>query len=86
MWTAAIVQRGSRTPTEPFVARFSIGIILGVVAEFAFMRPSTRPMMSSFAALWMGRKQNVGWKFQHGCLIGQHALTPSFWQFGHLLA
>jgi hypothetical protein len=86
MCSDAIVQQRLRTPTGPFFARFFIGIILGLVAEFAFMRPSTRLMMSSFAALWMRRKQNVGWKFQHGCLIGQHARTPSFWQLGHLLA
>jgi hypothetical protein len=73
MCSVAIVQRGLRTPTGPFFARFFIGIILGLVAEFA----STRLMMSSFAARWMGRKQNVGWKFQHGCSTGRHALTLS---------
>jgi hypothetical protein len=73
----AIVQQRLRTPTGPFFARCFIGIILGLVAEFAFMRPSTRLMMSSFAARWMGRKQIVGWKFQHGFLTGRHALTPS---------
>jgi hypothetical protein len=77
MRPAAIVQQRLRTPTGPFFARFFIGIILGLVAEFAFMRPSTRLMMSFFAARWMGRKQNVGWKFQHGCSTGRHALTPS---------
>jgi len=40
-----IVQRGLRTPTGPFFARFFIGIILGLVAEFAFMRVLTRLMM-----------------------------------------
>jgi len=40
-----IVQRGLRTPTGPFFARFFIGIILGLVAEFAFMKVSTRLMM-----------------------------------------
>ena len=64
---ASIVQQGLRTPTGPFFARFFIGIILGLVAEFAFMGPSTRLVMSFFAARWMGRKQIVGWKFQHGC-------------------
>jgi hypothetical protein len=33
--------------------------------------------MPSFAARWMGGKQNVGWKFQHGCSTGRHALTLS---------
>src|ERR1700736_637477 len=75
MRAGPIVQQRLRTPTGPFFARFFIGIILGLVAEFAFIRPSTRLMMSSFAARWMGRKQNVGWKFQHGCSTGWHALT-----------
>jgi len=81
-----IVQQRLRTPTGPFFARFFIGIILGLVAEFAFMGPSTRLVMSFFAARSMGRKQNVGWKFQHGCSTGRHALTPSFWQLSHLSA
>src|ERR1700726_4339222 len=72
-----VVQQRLRTPTGPFFARFFIGIILGLVAEFAFMRPSRRLTMSSFAARWMGRKQNVGGKFQHGCSTGRHALTLS---------
>jgi len=76
MRSVVVVQRGLRTPTGPFFARFFIGIILGLVAELAFMRPSTKLMMSSFAALWMGRRQNVGWKFQHGCSTGRPALTP----------
>jgi hypothetical protein len=41
------------------------------------MRPSTKLMMSSFAARWIGRQQNAGWKFQHGCSTGRPALTPS---------
>jgi hypothetical protein len=73
-----VVQRGLRTPTGPFFARFFIGIILGLVAEFAFMGLSTRLVMSFFAARWMGRKQIVGLKSQHGCSTGRHALTPSF--------
>jgi hypothetical protein len=77
MPAGAIVQQRLRTPTGPFFARFFIGIILGLVAGFAFIRPSTRLMMSSFAARWMGRKQNVGWKFQHGCSTGRPALTLS---------
>jgi hypothetical protein len=77
MRSNAVVQQRLRTPTGPFFARFFIGIILGLVAEFAFMRPSTRLIMSSFAARWMSREQNVGWKFQHGCSTGQPALTPS---------
>ena len=74
---AGVVERSLRTPTGPPFARFFIGIILGLVAEFAFIEPSTRLMMSSFAARWMGGKQNVGWKFQHGCSTGRHALTLS---------
>jgi hypothetical protein len=35
---------------RPFFARFFIGIILGLAAEFAFMRPWTKLMMSSFAS------------------------------------
>ena len=81
-----VVQRGLRTPTGPFFARFFIGIILGLVAEFAFMGPSTRLVMSFSAARWMGRKQIGGWKFRHGCSTGRHALTPSFWQLSRLSA
>jgi hypothetical protein len=77
MRSAAIIQRGLRTPTGPFFARFFIGIILGLVAEFAFMGPSTRLVMSFFAARWMGRKQIVGLKYQRGCSTGRHILTPS---------
>jgi hypothetical protein len=76
--TGSIVQRGLRTPTGPFFARFFIGIILGLGAEFAFMGPSTRPTMSFFAAPWTDRKQTVGWKFPHGCSTGRHAMTPGF--------
>jgi hypothetical protein len=76
--SAAIVQQGLRTPTGPFFARFFIDIILGLVAEFALMGPSTRLGMSFFAARWMGRKQIVGLKYQHGCSTGRHALTPGF--------
>ena len=43
-----VIQRGLRTPTGPFFARFFIGIILGLVAEFAFMRQSTKLVMSFF--------------------------------------
>jgi hypothetical protein len=82
--TRSIVQRGLRTPTGPFFARFFIDIILGLVAEFAFMGPSTRLVMSFFAARWMDRKQTVGLKYQHGCSTGRHALTPSFWQLSRL--
>ena len=53
--SVTVVQQGLRTPTGPFFARFFIGIILGLVAEFAFMGPSTRLVMSFFAARWMGR-------------------------------
>jgi hypothetical protein len=47
-----------RTPTGPFFGRFFIGIILGLVAEFAFMVPSTRMVLSSSAARW---KSNRNW-------------------------
>jgi hypothetical protein len=77
MGPSSVVQQRLRTPTGPFFARFFIGIILGSVAEFAFMGPSTRLVMSFFAARWMGRKQIVGWKFQHGCSTGRHAPTRS---------
>jgi hypothetical protein len=77
MRSDAIVQQHLRTPTGPFFARFFIGIIPGLVTAFAFMRPSTRLIMSSFAARWVSREQNVGWKFRHGCSTGRHALTPS---------
>ena len=86
MRAGPIVQQRLRTPTGPFFARFFIGIILGLVAEFAFMRPSRRLTMSSFAARWMGRKQNVGGKFQHGCSTGRHALTLSLWPLSRLSA
>jgi hypothetical protein len=78
MRTDFVVQRGLRTPTGPFFARFFIGIILGLVAEFAFMGPSTRLVMSFFAARWMDRKQIVGLKYQGGCSTGRHTLTPTF--------
>ena len=86
MTTRSIVQRGLRTPTGPFFARFFIGIILGLVAEFAFMGQSTKLVMSSSAARWMGRKQIGGLKFRHGCSTGRHALTPGFWQLSRLSA
>jgi hypothetical protein len=86
VWSCVVVQQGLRTPTGPFFVRFFITIILGLVAEFAFMGRSTRLVMSFFAARWMGRKQNVGWKFQHGCSTGRHALRLRFWQLGHLSA
>ena len=78
MEPGSIVQRGLRTPTGPFFARFFIDIILGLVAEFAFMGPSTRLVMSFFAARWMDRKQIVGLKYQGGCSTGRHTLTPTF--------
>jgi hypothetical protein len=76
MGARAVVQRRLRTPTGPFFARFFIGIILGLVAEFAFMVPSTRLTKSSSAARWKSRKQTVGWKFRRGCSTGRHAMTP----------
>jgi hypothetical protein len=78
MRTSAVVQRGLRTPTGPFFARFFIGIILGLVAEFVFMGRSTRLVVSFIAARWKGREQIVGWKSQRGCSTGRHTLTPSF--------
>jgi hypothetical protein len=81
-----IVQQRLRTPTGPFFARFFIDVILGLVAEFAFMERSTRLMMSLSAARWMDRERIDGWRFQHGCSTGRHALTPSFLQLGHLSA
>jgi hypothetical protein len=86
MWPDLVVQQGLRTPTGPFFARFFIDIILGLVAEFAFMERSTRLMMWLSAARWMDREQIDGWSFQHGCSTGRHALTPSFWQLSHLSA
>ncbi|MCK1589313.1 hypothetical protein [Bradyrhizobium sp. 169] len=73
-----VIQQRLRTPTGSLLAKFFIGIILGLVAELAFMGLSTRLMLSFFAARWMGREQIVGWKFQHGCSTGRHALTRSF--------
>jgi hypothetical protein len=81
-----IVQQRLRTPTGPFFARFFIDVILGLVAEFAFMERSTRLMMSLSAARWMDRERIDGWRFQHGCSTGRHALTPSFLQLSHLSA
>jgi hypothetical protein len=78
MRSETVVQRGLRTPTGPFFARFFIGIMPGLVAEFAFMVPSTRLTKSSSAARWKSRKQTVGWKFQRGCSTGRHAMTPGF--------
>jgi hypothetical protein len=78
MRSSPVIQQRLRTPTGPFFARFFIDIILGLVAEFALMGPSTRLGMSFFAARWMGRKQIVGLKYQHGCSTGRHALTPGF--------
>jgi hypothetical protein len=76
VWPIGIVQRGLRTPTGPFFARFFIGIIPGLVAEFAFMVPSTRVVLSSSAARLMGRKQIGGLKSRLGCSTGRHALGP----------
>jgi hypothetical protein len=81
-----IVQRGLRTPTGPFFARFFIGIILGLVAEFAFMGQSTRVVLSSSAARWKSRKQIGGLKCRHGCSTGRHTLTPGFWQLNRMSA
>ena len=37
MWLNFVVQRGLTTPTVPFLREVFIGIILGLVVEFAFM-------------------------------------------------
>ena len=74
MRAGPIVQRGLRTPTGPFFARFFIGIILGLVAEFAFIVPSTRMVLSSSAARWKRRKQIGRLKCRPGCSTGRHAL------------
>jgi hypothetical protein len=73
--TRSIVQRGLRTPTGQFFARFFIGIIPVLVAEFAFMLPSTRVVLSSSAARWKGRKPIGGLKSRPGCSTGRHTLT-----------
>jgi hypothetical protein len=78
MTPGRVVQQRLRTPTGLFFVRFFISIILGLVAEFAFMGRSTRLVMSFFAARWMGRMQIGGLKYRHGCSTGRHALTPSF--------
>src|SRR6195256_721645 len=82
----SIVQRGLRTPTGQFFARFFIGIIPGLVAEFAFIVPSTRVVLSSSAARLMGRKQIGGLKSRPGCSTGWHALPPGFWQLNRMSA
>ena len=86
MRSDAIIQRRLRTPTGPFFVRFFIDIILGVVAEFAFMVPSTRMVLSSSAARWKRRKQIGGLKFRPGCSTGRHVLTPGFWQLNRMSA
>ncbi len=73
MRSNVVVQLGLRTPTGPFFARFFIGIILGLVAEFAFMVPSTRIVLSSSAARWKRRKQIGGLKCRPGCSTRRHA-------------
>ena len=85
MRSDVVVQQGLRTPTRPFFVRFFIGIIPGLVAEFAFIGPSTK-LMSFFAARSMGRKRIDGLKFRLGCLTGRHALTPGIWQLNHMSA
>src|ERR1700730_13792117 len=86
MAPSLVVQRSLRTPTGPLVARFFIGIIHGLVDGSTFIGPSTKPVISFFAARWMGRKQIGGLKYRHGCSTGRHALTPSYWQFSRLSA
>jgi hypothetical protein len=78
MRSDVVVQRGLRTPTGPFFARFFIGIILGLVAEFAFMGQSTKLVISSSAARWKSRKQIGRLKSRLGCSTGRHTLTPGF--------
>jgi hypothetical protein len=84
MRAGPVVQRGLRTPTGPFFARFFITIILGLVAGFAFMWQSTRLAALFFAARWMDRKQIGGLRCQHGCSTERHVRT-SFWQLSRLL-
>src|ERR1700693_5500042 len=86
MGPLVIVQRGLRTPTVQFFARFFIGIIPGLVTEFAFMVPSTRVVLSSSAARLMGRKQIGGLKSRPGCSTGRHTLTPGFWRLNRMSA
>ena len=86
MRSDGVVQRRLRTPTGPFFARFFIGIIPGLVAEFAFMGQSTKLAMSSSAARWKSRKQIGGLKSRHGCSTGRHVLPPGFWQLNRMSA
>jgi hypothetical protein len=86
MRSDVVVQRRLRTPTGPFFVRFFIDIILGVVAEFAFMVPSTRMVLSSSAARWKRRKQIGGLKFRPGCSTGRHVLTSGFLQLNLMSA
>jgi hypothetical protein len=51
---AVVKARMWATSTGPFFARFFIGIIPGLVAEFAFMGQSTKLVMSSSPARWKG--------------------------------
>jgi hypothetical protein len=74
MGPVVVVQRGLRTPTGPFYARYYIGIILGSVAMFVFMGPSTKRMALFSAALWIVRELIAGWKFRPGCSTGPHVL------------
>jgi hypothetical protein len=74
VWTPAVIQRGLRTPTGPFYARYYTGIILGSVAMFVFMGPSTKRMALFSAALWIVRELIAGWKFRPGCSTGPHVL------------
>jgi hypothetical protein len=57
MCARLIVQRGLRTPTGPFFARFFIGIILGLVAEFAM---ATKGMSVSVVAPPGNQESNAG--------------------------
>jgi hypothetical protein len=86
MWPDFVVQRGLSTPTVQFFARLFIGIIPGLVTEFAFMVPSTRMVLSSSAARLMGRKQIGGLKSQPGCSTGRHTLSPRLWQLNRMSA
>jgi hypothetical protein len=72
-----------RTPTRPFFTKFFIGIIVDLVAEFAFMVPSSRMVLSSSAACWKRRKQIGGlecpaWMFDRTacCDPGLSAAQP----------
>ena len=72
---AAIAQRGLRTPTGPFFARFSIRIIRGRADKCACTRRSTSLMTFFSVARWKVRKRIDGWRSQPGCSIAPDVLN-----------